>query len=395
MLDFNEKMKINKLTVKNFRNLKDQTIEFAQGLNVICGANGAGKTNILEAMRMCSIGRSPRTRKDTETIQTGKKNNEISITFSKRDGEHMLGMSVFSNKGKIVQIDGQTSTKVSDIVGNFPSVYFSPDEIDIVRGGPVYRRRYMDMINCQTCSWYLRLLNDLQNSIKQRNALLRSIKLNPRGYDSTLIPWDLLIGRDSIRVMLRRKEMLRWVNDFAAATMRLLTDDKETLRITYKTFFDRLDDIHASTFNKVYTEKMRASYLRDITTGTTNVGAHLDDFEIKLGYITQTVPGGDLRTEKYRWIPLRTEGSLGQQRTAALALKIAEMFMYKKFFFEKPVLFLDDVLSELDENRRHRLMKYCKNFNTVITCTEWDYPAVPDKLFKVEDGVVKEMNIRA
>ena len=119
---------------------------------------------------------------------------------------------------------------------------------------------------------------------------------------------------------------------------------------------------------------------------------HLDDFEIKLGYVDETVKG-DPRSEKYTWIPLRTAGSLGQQRTATLALKIAEMFLYKKYYGEKPTLLLDDVLSELDESRCRKLMEYCKTFDTIITCTEWNYPAVPDRLFKVNDGVVEELPI--
>lgn len=385
-------MKANVLRIKDFRNLREQEIRFSSGLNVICGANGAGKTNILEALHFCSIGRSPRTRKDTETITLGKKNSEIQLDFARGGVERSVGVNLHSTRGKIVLLDGVPSQKVSDIVGNFASVYFSPDEIKIVRGGPQYRRRFMDIINCQIGSGYMSNLRNMQHALKQRNAILRSLK-NANTYDSALLPWDKQLSAYSIRVMLRRANFVRNLDKFSAIAMRILTDNKETLHITYRTFFDRLTEINVNDFDKVYQEKVRASYAHDIATRTSNIGAHLDDFEIKLGYVTQTVEGGDRRTEKYEWLPLRTAGSLGQQRTATLALKIAEIFLYKKYYGEKPLLLLDDVLSELDENRRKQLMEYCRTFDTIITCTEWDYPATPDKLFKVENGLVSEIPV--
>ena len=384
-------MKINSLKVKDFRNLAEQEIHFGKGLNVICGSNGAGKTNILEALHFCSIGRSPRTRKDGETVAFAKKNAEIRINYERGGVEREVGLNIHTNKGKLIMLDGVPSQKVSDIVGNFATVYFSPDEINIVRGGPQYRRRFMDIINCQIGMGYMNNLRNLQHALKQRNAILKSINMASR-YDTNLLPWDRQISAYSIRVMLRRANFMRSLDKFASVAMRVLTDNKETLRITYRTFFDRLTDINVNTFDKVYRQKVLESYPRDVATKTTNVGAHLDDFEIKLGYVDEA-EAGDPRSEKYTWIPLRTAGSLGQQRTATLALKIAEMFLYKKYYGEKPTLLLDDVLSELDDARRRKLMEYCKTFDTIITCTEWDYPAVPDRLFKVSNGVVEELPI--
>lgn len=385
-------MKIDRLKVKDFRNLKNMEIEFGAGLNVICGQNGAGKTNILEALHICSIGRSPRTRKDSETVAHGKRNAEIKLDYTCQQSPRSVGVNISLAKGKIVVLDGVPSQKVSDLVGNFASVYFSPDEINIVRGGPQYRRRFMDIINCQIGAGYMNNLRNMQHALKQRNAILRSVK-NSNNYDPALIPWDKQIGAFSIKVMLRRANFVRAMNKYASIAMRILTDNKETLHLTYKTFFDRLTDINVNDFAQEYQEKVRANYVRDIATKTSNIGAHLDDIEIKLGYITQTIDGGDKRTEKYDWINLRTAGSLGQQRTATIALKLGEVFMLSNFYGEKPILFLDDVLSELDANRRKQLMDYCKHFDTIITCTEWDYPAVPDKLFKVDNGEVTEMEI--
>ena len=385
-------MKIDKLSVENFRNLENGEINFGTGLNVICGANGAGKTNILEALYICSIGRSPRTRKDGETVANGKRNANITLNYTRGQSERSVGVNINLAKGKLVVLDGVPSQKVSDLVGNFASVYFSPDEINIVRGGPQYRRRFMDIINCQIGAGYMNNLRNMQHALKQRNAILRSIK-HANNYDNSLLPWDRQISAYSIRVMLRRANFIRSMDKYASIAMRILTDNKETLHLTYRTFFDRLTDINVNDFDSVYREKVRASYLRDVATKTTNIGAHLDDIEIKLGYITQTVEGGDRSTEKYSWINLRTAGSLGQQRTATLALKLGEVFMLSRYYGEKPVLFLDDVLSELDESRRKQLMDYCKHFDTVITCTEWDYPSIPNKLFKVENGKVTEIEV--
>jgi len=383
-------MQVKTLSVKNLRNLEDQTVSFSDGLNIICGENGAGKTNLLEALHLCSIGRSPRTRKDVELIATGKKNASVDVKYIRAGVERSVQLELSTTKNKFVALDGKPSQKLSDVVGNFASVYFSPDELNIVRGAPLYRRRFMDIVNCQVGSGYMVALKNLQHALKQRNSILHGT-LNTTRYDPSLIPWDKQISAYSIRVMLKRASFVRNLDKFGAIAMRILTQNKETLHCTYKTFFDRLTDINVNTFDEEYQAKVKASYLKDVATRTTNVGAHLDDIEIKLGYISpdSTVEGRKVEVDK--WINVRTSGSMGQQRTATLALKIAEMFLYKKYYGEKPVLLLDDVLSELDEERQRALMDYCKSFNTIVTCTEWNFNLPPNKMFSVNNGVVKEL----
>jgi len=387
-------MQVKTLSVKNLRNLQDQTVEFADGLNIICGENGAGKTNLLEALHLCSIGRSPRTRKDAELIATGKKNASVDVTYIRAGVERRVQMELSTTKNKFVALDGKPSSKLSDVVGNFASVYFSPDELNIVRGGPQYRRRFMDIVNCQVGSGYMLALKNFQHALKQRNSILRG-SLNTSRYDTSLLPWDKQISAYSIRLMLKRASFVRNLDKFGSIAMRVLTQNKETLHCTYKTFFDRLTDINVNTFDDEYQKKVRESYLKDVATKTTNVGAHLDDIEIKLGYIKKdsVVEGRNVEVDK--WINVRTSGSMGQQRTATLALKIAEMYLYKKFYGEKPVLLLDDVLSELDEDRQQALMDYCKSFNTIVTCTEWNFDLPPNKMFSVNNGVVKELKVES
>ena len=381
------------LHLKNFRNFDNLDLSFNPGLTVITGMNGSGKTNILEALYMCSIGRSPRTRQDNLLIQKGKVSASVNLDYIRADCSRSVGVNLSISKGKTVILDGVPSNKVSDIVGNFSCVYFSPDEIEIVRGGPQYRRRFLDIINCQISPNYMVNLKNFQHAIKQRNALLKTIKIADN-YDKNLIPWDEQIMSYSLKIMLRRYNFLKGLQKLVNAIMRILTDNKETLRLTYRTFCDRLEQVHINDLEDIYKQKVRQNYVRDVLTHTSSVGPHLDDFDIKLCYINEKEPYEGKSGESYEYINLRTEGSLGQQRTATLALKIAEVFLYHKFYGEKPMLFLDDVLSELDFVRRQKLMNYCKNFDTVVTCTEWssENPS-PDTLYKVDNGKVEKVDI--
>ena len=387
-------MRAKKLILKNFRNFDNLELNFNPGLTVITGMNGSGKTNILEALYMCSIGRSPRTRQDNLLIQKGKTTANIELDFIRAETERSVGVNLSNTKGKSIILDGVPSAKVSDIVGNFSCVYFSPDEIEIVRGGPQYRRRFLDIINCQISPNYMINLKNFQHALKQRNALLKTIKV-AGVYDKNLLPWDEQIMSYSLKIMLRRYNFLKGLQKLVGTIMRILTDNRETLRLTYRTFCDRLEQVHINDLEEVYKAKVRQNYVRDCLTHTSSIGPHLDDFDIKLCYINNAEPYEGRGGESYEYINLRNEGSLGQQRTATLALKIAEVFLYHKFYGEKPMLFLDDVLSELDFVRRHKLMSYCKNFDTVVTCTEWtNENPTPDTLYRVDNGVVTKLDVQ-
>lgn len=386
-------MQAERLSLKNFRNFEDLDLEIKPGLTVISGQNGAGKTNILEALYMCSIGRSPRTKQDGLLIAKGKNASQADLCYLRGGVSRSVGVHLSTTKGKSVILDGMPSGKISDIVGNFACVYFSPDEVNIVRGGPQYRRRFLDIINCQVSRNYMSDLKNLQHCIKQRNAILRGIKLGPV-YDSALDPWDKQIITYSMRIMLRRYGFLRTLQGIVDSVMRILTDNSESLRLTYRTFCDRLDQIHIKSLADEYYKKVHQNYTKDVLTHTSSVGPHLDDFDIRLVYLRNPDKKQGRETEEYEYINLRNEGSLGQQRTATLALKIAEVFVYHKYYGEKPVLLLDDVLSELDFDRRRKLMEYCKHFDTVVTCTEWSYEnPIPDSWYRVTEGKVEAMPI--
>ena len=386
-------MQAEKLVLKNFRNFGDLELPLRSGLTVISGQNGAGKTNILEALYMCSIGRSPRTRQDGILITKGKGASQILLEYKRAGITRNVGVHLSSTKGKTVILDGMPSGKISEIVGNFACVYFSPDEINIVRGGPQYRRRFMDIINCQVSKNYMSDLKNLQHCIKQRNALLRGIKM-ANNYDQSLDPWDSQIVKYSLRIMLRRYGFIKTLQKVVDIVMRILTDNSETLKITYRSFCDRLEQIHIKSLADEYYRKVRLNYVKDVLTHTSSVGPHLDDFDIRLVYLRSEDKKLGKEAEEMEYINLRNEGSLGQQRTATLALKIAEIFIYHKFYGEKPVLLLDDVLSELDFDRRRKLMEYCSHFDTIVTCTEWSYEnTAPDTWYKVSAGKVEELTV--
>lgn len=386
-------MQAEKLVLKNFRNFGDLELNLRPGLTVISGHNGVGKTNILEALYMCSIGRSPRTRQDGLLITKGKGASQVLLDYKRAGVTRSVGVHLSTTKGKTVVLDGMPSGKISEIVGNFACVYFSPDEVNIVRGGPQYRRRFMDIINCQISPNYMSDLKNLQHCVKQRNALLRGIKM-ANVYDHSLDPWDAQIVKFSVRLMLRRYGFLKTLQRIADRIMRILTDDQETLRITYRSFCDRLDQIHIRSLADEYYRKVHLNYVKDVLTHTSSVGPHLDDFDIRLVYLKRDDPKFIRDGEECEYINLRNEGSLGQQRTATLALKIAEIFFYHKYYGEKPMLLLDDVLSELDFVRRRKLMEYCSHFDTVVTCTEWAYEnSLPSTWLVVEDGKVTEQEI--
>ena len=335
-------MKINSVSVQGFRNLDEQTIEFAPLLNVICGKNAQGKTNLLEAIYFATIGKSPRTRKDLEAISFGKKNAKIVLCYERGGVEHCL--------------------EIEDIVGLFGSVYFSPEELKLAQGAPNARRRFVDIINCQISKNYMHDLQVFQRLLNQRNSLLknRSAKIKQE-----LEVWDFSLARACARVGKARLEFSKRLEEFAKQAHFNLSDNKETLSIGYHSVYEGQDD-----FEQFYLENAKKNFEKDLALGYSTFGLQNDDYVFKLN-----------------GLDLRKNCSQGQQRTATLALKLAELEILKQEYGEYPVLLLDDVLSELDKDRREKLAKYFKDIQCLLTCTDFDLD-LDCKIFEVENGVV-------
>ena len=356
-------MKINKVFVKGFRNLDEQVVEFTPLLNVICGKNAQGKTNLLEAIYFATIGKSPRTRKDLDAIGFGKKNAKISLYYERGGVEHCLEIELSSSQGKLVRVDGNQSVKLSDVVGLFGSVYFSPDELKLAQGSPGARRRFVDIINCQLSKDYMHDLQVFQRLMNQRNQLLKNkgAKLKEQ-----LEVWDFSLAHACARVGKARLEFSKKLEEFAKQAHFNLSDSKEVLSISYHSIYEGQPD-----FEDYYLENVKKSFEKDLVLGYSSFGLQNDDYVFKLN-----------------GLDLRKNCSQGQQRTATLALKLAELEILKQEYGEYPVLLLDDVLSELDKNRRTKLIEYFKNIQCLLTCTEFDLDLDCNKL-SVADGVVQ------
>lgn len=353
-------MNIENLKLENFRNLKTQTINFSPGLNVLCGRNAQGKTNTLEAIYISTIGRSPRTRKDSEMIAFGNGNLSVVLTFSHKDVSHSVRTNI-KGINKNIFVDETKLDKISDVIGNFGSVYFNPETLDLIQGGPTNRRRFLDIINCQLSKSYLKNLQSFQHILEQRNALLKT----DGDTKKQIFVWDEQLTKFGTLVYYARKAFCAKLLKEAKKIHSFLAPN-EDFNLDYISLLENEDT------ENCYQKSLQESYEKDKLLGYTTFGIQNDDFVVKIN-------GKDVR---------RT-GSQGQQRTAALSLKLAELEILKEEYGDYPVLLLDDVLSELDEFRRQKLVEYISGLQCILTCTEFDLD-INCKVFKVDDGQVLE-----
>lgn len=344
-------MYIESVTLKNFRNYKDKTVDFKDGLNIVIGKNASGKTNLLESVYCSGIGKSPRTNKAREMIRWGSDNAYIKVILKKQYSRHSVEYFIDSADKKIIKIDSIPLVKQSEILGMLNIVFFSPDEMKLIKESPQERRRFADISLSQQNKKYLFSLSKYNNILAQRNKLLkesRDIKALPE----MLYGWDVQLAEYGAYIVAKRYEFVEKIQVFAKKIHSEITDSKEDLELEYESNVERdeLDKMKESFF-----QKLRANLEKDMNLLYTSFGSHRDDIAIKIN-------GIDVR--KY--------GSQGQQRTVALSLKLAEIYLFESEVGEKPVLLLDDVLSELDASRRQKLMELSSGLQTIITCTDFD-----------------------
>lgn len=344
-------MYIESVTLKNFRNYEDKTIDFKDGLNIVIGKNASGKTNLLESVYCSGIGKSPRTNKAREMIRWGSDSAYIKVILKKQYSRHIVEYFIDSADKKIIKIDSIPLVKQSEILGMLNIVFFSPDEMKLIKESPQERRRFADISLSQQNKKYLFSLSKYNNILAQRNKLLkesRDIKALPE----MLYGWDVQLAEYGAYIVAKRYEFVEKIQVFAKKIHFEITDSKEDLELEYESNVERdeLDKMKESFF-----QKLRANLEKDMNLLYTSFGSHRDDIAIKIN-------GIDVR--KY--------GSQGQQRTVALSLKLAEIYLFESEVGEKPVLLLDDVLSELDASRRQKLMELSSGLQTIITCTDFD-----------------------
>lgn len=334
-------MIIQSIELCNFRNYEREIFEFDSGTNVLYGDNAQGKTNVLEAIFVGGTTKSHKGCRDLEMIRSGQK--EAHLRYFAEKGGHLSKVEIHMKKGssKGIAIDGLPIRNSHELMGLSNIIFFSPEDLGIIRDGPEERRRFMDMELCQLNKTYLYYLTQYKKVLKQRNALLKQIQENKAARD-TLEIWDGQLVEYGKKIISIREEFIESLNGIMKKKHKSLTGGKEDIDIYYK------PNCPAEEMeNRIFLEGER-----DIFSGTTSVGPHRDDISFVSGNM-------DLR--KY--------GSQGQKRTAALSLKMAEIEIVEKTVGEKPILLLDDVLSELDRSRQNYLLENIKGIQTILTCT--------------------------
>ena len=374
-------MIIKSLELADFRNYENLKIDFSSGTNILYGDNAQGKTNILEAIFVSATTKSHKGSKDKEIIRFGKEEAHVRTILERDNAEYRIDMHLRKSKSKGIAIDGQKIKRASDLIGKLNVVFFSPEDLSIIKNGPSERRRFMDIELCQLDQIYLNSLSKYNKLVVERNKVLKDLFEHPENSVLLDVQDKQLCEYGSVIIKTREK-FIKDLNEIIRPIHEKLTGGKEFLSVYYE------PNVTADEFEK----KLRSSRQKDTYAKQTTVGPHKDDFSFivcKDGNVSHA-------DDSSEGIDIRKYGSQGQQRTASLSLKLSEIEIVKRAKKENPVLLLDDVLSELDSNRQNYLLNTIGDIQTIITCTGLDEFVNNrfsiDKLFKVTEGTVSSEN---
>lgn len=337
-------MKITKITIKNFRNYKDLSVKFNDNLNVFVGDNAQGKTNLIESLYVLGITKSHRTLNERKLIKEGEEFLRIFGTI--KSGENSKKLEVLiNNKGKIVKVNNKIKKRTSEYLSNLLVVLFCPDSLDIVKGNPSVRRRFLNIELGQLDNKYLKILNEYNTLLKNRNEYFKREQIINEYLDIV----DKQLSQKAAYIYEKRNEFIKKLNCEMVDIYKKISNG-DIIEIKYETNIDIDEkDIEESIF-----KKLKNNIKRDRLLGVTTIGPHRDDFSF---YINNH------KINEY--------GSQGQQRLSALCLKLAEIEIIKKKYNEYPILLLDDIFSELDKKRRNAVFKYIdKGIQTFISVTD-------------------------
>ena len=348
-------MRIKKLKVENFRNLENLDIEFSEGINIIYGNNAQGKTNIIESIYIFSFGKSFRANKDIELLKFDKEYFLSNIKIMKKDRELEMdfGFDKISNK-KMIKVNGVIQKKISDIIGKLNVVVFKPEDIKIVTESPSIRRKYIDYLISSISKSYLENITKYKKVMEERNNLLKEIKLRLKGSknldetDSNFLDvYDKLLSKLNCEIYNERKRVIEKLNNYIYDIHLKLTENyinNEKLHIKY------VSNV-AEDIEKMY-NNLSKSRLNDINKGYTSLGIHRDDYIISINSLDVSI-----------------YGSQGQKKSSIISLKLSELKVIEEVIGEKPVLLLDDYMSELDEKRRLKFLDIIEDIQIIITTT--------------------------
>lgn len=357
-------MIVQSVNLENYRNYETLSIDFDNGTNILYGDNAQGKTNILEALYLCSTTKSHRGNKDREMIRFNCDEAHIKLIINKNDVPHRIDIHLKKSKSKGIAIDGIPIKKASELFGMMNVIFFSPEDLSIIKNGPSERRRFMDMELCQLDKLYVQNLLNYNKIVNQRNKLLKDLSFNfDKNLYDTLEIWDMQLADYGNKIIKRRESFITQINEIIHEIHYNLSGGREEIFIKYEPNV---------TADSIFDELMK-NREKDIKMKTTNVGAHRDDMGFYIGNM-------DIR--KY--------GSQGQQRTAALSLKLSEIELVKDIIKDTPILLLDDVMSELDSKRQNQLLESLDGIQTIVTCTGLDefieHRVNVNKIYKIISG---------
>jgi len=342
-------MRLMEMRLKGFRLYDEAVFRPCEGITVLWGNNAQGKTAVLEAVQLCCTGRSHRTVRDAELVNAGRTTALIEADVDRPDGSHQVRMVFSTEERRRIAINGKTAAKSGELMGHMLGVLFSPEDLRMVKDGPAERRRFVDMELSQLRPSYYYALQRYNRALTQRGNLLRE------SYGQDVRPmldlWDEQLAEIGAQIMIAREGFLETLARHACDAYREVSDGAEELSVRYKRSIAAEGD--EQKLREAILQALLQARETDMRRGTTSKGPHRDDVELQLGKMD-----------------VRAYGSQGQQRTTALAMKLAELRVMHDISGEWPVLMLDDVMSELDPNRRRKLLEHLPGVQTIVTCTD-------------------------
>ena len=358
-------MIVESIELKNYRSYEELHIDLSPGTNILYGDNAQGKTNVLESVYLCCTSKSHRGSKDRDMIRFSQEESHIKLQIRRGNVPCRIDMHLKKNKPKGIAINGIPLRRASELFGVANVVFFSPEDLNLIKNGPSERRRFIDMELCQLSQVYVHSLVQYNRALMQRNKLLKELSFHPE-YEDTLDIWDEQLIRYGREVMEQRRSFLAQMDVIVHEIHGNLSRGREDMKLIYAP--DTREEDLEQAFKK--------NRPQDIKQKTTLSGPHRDDMNLMIG-----------------GVDVRRFGSQGQQRTAALSLKLSELELMQRISRDNPVLLLDDVLSELDGHRQNQLLSAIRHIQTIITCTGLDefvnnrFPI--DRIFKAAEHTVK------
>ena len=370
-------MYCKKIRVEDFRNIELAELEFCDGVNILVGENAQGKTNLLEAVFYASVGRSFRGANTAEIIRFGRPSSTIDLSFRDMKRDQSISFRIFRDRRRIVEKNRVKVDKLSDIMGSFRAVLFCPEHLSLIKDGPAERRNYLDVAISRLYPMYIHSLQSYNYSMKQRNALLKNAREDMKSFSDTVELWSARMAKDASVISDLRAEYVRRASVYVKSCFEEMTGSREIPEAPELIYCGsaRLDEGDYSERKKTeakYMELFMSSHSQEIAVGSTLYGIHKDDIDIKLNGKSA-----------------RSYASQGQQRSLALALKLAEGEICREEFGDYPVFLFDDVLSELDMSRRDYLINKMSGKQVILTSCEEDFLSRVEGVRKItiKDGV--------